>query len=295
MNWAHVHTFLAVARTGQILKAARQLNLNHATVGRQVTALEQSLGARLIDRQNQGCTLTPAGEALLVAAEKAESELLRVGSEISGTAATISGVVRVGAPEGLGNYFLSQELASLSASHPELVVQLLPLPRTFSLSRREADIAVTLERPLQGKLSVQKLTDYTLSVYASENYLERTGEIEQERDLAGRLFITHVDELVYSKALEYAKALGQLMTRRFECGSVVAQMEAVRAGHGVGILHDYAARRFPELRRLLSGIRFTRSYWLIAHPDTHNVRRVRAVIDHITTTVRADRGKFTRE
>jgi hypothetical protein len=49
---------------------------------------------------------------------------------------------------------------------------------------------------LQGKLSVQKLTDYTLSVYASENYLERTGEIEQERDLAGRLFITHVDELV---------------------------------------------------------------------------------------------------
>jgi len=60
-------------------------------------------------------------------------------------------------------------------------------------------------------------------------------------------------------------------------------------------LADYAARRFPELRRLLSGIRFTRSYWLIAHPDTHNVRRVRAVIDHITTTVRADRGKFTRE
>jgi DNA-binding transcriptional LysR family regulator len=102
MNWAHVHTFLAVARTGQILKAARQLNLNHATVGRQVMALEQSLGARLIDRQNQGCTLTPAGEALLVAAEKAESELLRVGSEISGTAATISGVVRVGAPDGLG-------------------------------------------------------------------------------------------------------------------------------------------------------------------------------------------------
>src|ERR1700722_4179188 len=221
MNWAHVHTFLAVARTGQILKAARQLNLNHATVGRQVMALEQSLGARLIDRQNQGCTLTPAGEALLVAAEKAESELLRVGSEISGTAATISGVVRVGAPDGLGNYFLSQELASLS--------------------RREADIAVTLERPSQGKLSVQKLTDYTLSVYASENYLERTGEIEQERDLVGRLFITHGDELVYSKALEYAKALGQLMTRRFECGSVVAQWR--RCARGMALASFMTTRR----------------------------------------------------
>src|SRR3984957_7838375 len=241
MNWAHVHTFLAVARTGQILKAARQLNLIHATVGRQVMALEQSLGARLIDRQNQGCPLTPAGEALLVAAEKAESGLLRGGSEISGTAATISGVVRVGAPDGLGNYFLSQELASLSASHPELVVQLFPLPRVFSLSRREADIAVTLERPSQGNLSVQKLTDYTLSVYASENYLERTGEIEQERDLVGRLFITHGDELVYSKALEYAKALGQLMTRRFECGSVVAQWR--RCARGMALASFMTTRR----------------------------------------------------
>ena len=295
MNWEHVHTFLAVARNGQILKAARQLNINHATVGRQVTALEQSLGARLIERQNQGCYLTAAGEALLVAAEKAESELLRAGSEISGTAATISGVVRVGAPDGLGNYFLSHELAALSTHHPKLVVQLLPLPRTFSLSRREADVAVTLERPSQGNLLVQKLTDYTLSVYASESYLEQTGDIEQERDLDGRLFITHVDEFVYSKALEYSKAVGQLMTRRFECGSVVAQMEAIRAGHGIGILHDYAARRFPELRRLLPGIRFTRSYWLLSHPDTNHIRRIRAVIEHITTAVRSDRGIFARD
>ena len=180
MNWEHINTFLAVARTGQILKASRRLKLNHATVGRQVTALEASLGTRLLEWQNQGCTLTPAGEALMVAAEKAESEFLRVTSEISGTAAAISGIVRIGAPDGLGNYFLAQELASLSTLHPDLVVQLLPLPRTFSLSRREADIAITLDRPSQGRLLVQKLTDYTLSVYAAEDYLDRAGDIEKE-------------------------------------------------------------------------------------------------------------------
>lgn len=294
MNWAYVQTFLAVARTGQILSASRRLKLNHATVGRQVTALEASLGTRLLDRQKQGCTLTPAGEALLAAAEKAESEFLRAGAELSGKAATISGVVRVGAPDGLGNYFLSEELAALSARHPELVVQLLPLPRTFSLSRREADIAITLDRPSQPKLLVQKLTDYTLSVYAAASYLERTGPVETEGDLVGHLFITHVDDLAYSRALDYAETLGRLMSRRFECGSVVAQLEAVSAGHGVGILHDYVAERRPELRQLLPLKRFTRSYWLVAHPDTHNIRRVKAVTEHIAAAVRSSRASFDK-
>ncbi|QEN87636.1 LysR family transcriptional regulator [Labrys sp. KNU-23] len=292
MNWDHVRIFLAVARSGQLLGAARQLGLNHATVGRQLTALEETFGARLVERQTQGCTLTAAGEALLVAAEKAESEFLRVGALVSGTTAEISGTVRVGAPDGLGNYFLSHELGALAARHPELVVQLVPLPRTFSLSRREADIVVTLDRPVQGRLMVKKLTDYTLSVYASRRYLEASAPIASEEDLAGHLFVTHVDDLVYSRALDYAETLGRLMRRRFECGSVVAQMEAVRAGHGIGILHDYAARQYPELTRLLPGTRFTRSYWLVSHPDTHNTRRVAAVADHITARVRAERANF---
>lgn len=295
MDWDRIRIFLAVARAGQILGAARRLGLNHATVGRQLTALEEDLGAKLVDRQTNGCSLTAAGEALLGAAERAESEFLKVGSQLAGTQEAISGTVRVGAPDGLGNYFLADELGALAARHPELVIQLVPLPRTFSLSRREADIVITLDRPKQGRLIVTKLTDYTLSVYAAQDYLERSGAIEEEADLAGHLFVTHVEDFVYSRALDYAAALGRMMSRRYECGSVVGQMEAVRAGHGVGILHDYAARRHPELRRLLPGIRFVRSYWLISHPDTHETRRVQEVHRTITARVRAARRHFEAE
>jgi len=83
------------------------------------------------------------------------------------------------------------------------------------------------------------------------------------------------------------------MNRHYECGGVVAQMEAVRGGHGVGILHDYAARRFPELKRLLPEIRFVRNYWLVSHPDTHHTRRVSEVHAHIVASVRAARREFT--
>jgi DNA-binding transcriptional LysR family regulator len=250
-----------VARAGQILKASKSLRLNHATVARQLTALERSLNARLLERHTSGCTLTSAGEALVAAAERAESEFLKVGSSIGGAAEAITGTVRVGAPDGLGNYFLADRLGALATKHPGLVVQLVPLPRTFSLSSREADITITLDRPKQGKLIF-------------------------------RLFVTQVEDFAYSRALDYASVLGRLMSRRYECGSVVAQMEAVRGGHGVGILHDYVAQRYPELRRLLPDIRFVRNYWLTSHPDTHETRRVQEVHRFITASVKAARSSF---
>ena len=293
MNWDRIRIFLAVARAGQLLGAAQALGLNHATVGRQLTALEVELGSRLVERQTQGCGLTAAGEALLESAERVESELLQAGARLSGATAAVSGTVRVGAPDGLGNYVLARELGVLANRHPDLTIQLVPLPRTFSLSRREADIVVTLDRPKQGRLIVKKLTDYSLSVYAAESYLAELGPITGVADLEGRLFVTHVEDFVYSRALDYAAELGRLMKRHYECGSVVAQMEAVRAGHGIGILHDYAAVQFPELQRLLPKLRFTRTYWLMSHPDTHTTRRVAEVYRHVVEAVAAKRQVFT--
>lgn len=292
MDWDRFRIFLAVARQGQILAAARQLGLNHATVGRQLTALERELGTKLIERRTTGSELTAAGRELMQAAEAAESAFLRAGTAVSNQTETISGTVRVGVPDGLGNYFLADALAGFAAEHPDLVIQLVPLPRTFSLSQREADIAITLDRPKQGRLVIKKLTDYTLSVYAARRYIARFGMVNSEADLIDRLFVTHIEDLIYSRALDYAARLGKLMKRRFECGSVVAQMEAVRHGHGIGILHDYATENVPDLVRLLPEIRFTRNYWMLQHPDTKDTRSVAAVADHITRIVRAARDRF---
>jgi DNA-binding transcriptional LysR family regulator len=228
----------------------------------------------------------------MASAERVETEIVQASANLSGSVATVSGSVRVGAPDGLGNYFLASRLGALAGRHPDLTVQLVPLPRTFSLSRREADIVVTLDRPKQGKVVVRKLTDYSLSLYASQSYIEEFGPIVDQTGLAGRLFVTHVEDFAYSRALDYAAEIGKMMKRHYECGSVMAQMEAVRAGTGIGVLHDYAASQFPELKRILPGIRFTRSYWLMSHPDTHHTRRVAAVYGHIVESVRLARESF---
>lgn len=292
MDWDKVRIFLEVARTGQILGAAKRLKLNHATVARQLTALEKDLKTKLLNRQTTGSSLTPAGVALLAAAERAESELLRVGSQLSSAADKIAGTVRIGAPDGLGNYFLADKLGAFAADNPDLVIQLVALPRTFSLAKREADMVVTVERPDEGKLICTKLTDYTLSFYASDDYLARSPAIRKVSDLSEHLLITYIHDIIFSRALDYASTLSELITRRFECGSVIGQLEAVRAGHGVGILHDYAAQRYPELRRILPADCFTRTYWLISHPDTHDTRRVREIRRYIVGKVREARKQF---
>lgn len=289
MNWERVRVFLAVARSGQMLAAARSLGLNHATVGRQMAALEEELQCKLIERRVNGCTLTAAGEAMLATAERVESEFLQFESGLAGT---IHGTVRIGAPDGLGNYFLAPRLAALSARHSQLLVQLMPVTRNFSLSRREVDIVIGLDRPTHGNLIIQKLTDYTLSFYASHDFLAEHGPIERIEDLVDHPYITYVDDSLTAPSMNYGRVIAASMPRRFECGGILGQIEAVRAGCGVAIVNDYAAIEQPKLQRILPDFQFLRSYWLISHPDTHGSHRVTAVRRHIADSVGNSREKF---
>ena len=291
-DWDDLRFFLAVARAGRLTVAARRLEADHTTVSRRISSLEKALQAKLFERKPQGYTLTEQGERLLAKAESMESQALAVASEIGGSDFALSGTVRIGAPDGLGTYFLAPELGRLAERHPALTLQLVALPRTFSLSKREADIAITLEQPTEGRLVSRKLTDYRLSLYASEDYLRRHGPIAEQADLAGRTLVTYVPDLLYSPLHDYFSGLEKVTARRFECASVVAQMEAVRAGAGIGILHDYAVGRFPELRRILPDIAYSRTYWLVTHAEVRSLRRVEEVHDFILDRVRANRGLF---
>lgn len=291
-DWNDLRFFLAVARTGRLTVAARQLEADHTTVSRRISALEHALKTKLFERRPQGYSLTEEGERLLSKAETMESQALAVASEIGGSDLALSGTVRVGAPDGFGTYFLARELGALAERHPGLTLQLVALPRTFSLTKREADIAITLEQPTEGRLVSRKLTDYRLRLYASQDYLDRHGPIRDASDLAGKTLVTYVPDLLYSPVLDYFSSFEKHTSRRYECASVVAQVEAVRAGAGLGVLHDYALRSFPELRVVLPEISFLRTYWLVTHSDDRALRRVEEVQSFIVARVKANRGLF---
>jgi len=291
MNWDDVRVFLAVARNGQILAAARSLGLNHATVARRLTALETALGSTLFIRSTTGSDLSGDGERFLVHAERMESAMLAAGAE-TGADRTIEGTVRIGAPDGFGVAFLAPRIGELVERHVGLRIELVPVPRAFSLSRREADIAVTLERPREGRLVTRKLTDYRLALYAAQSYLDRHGSPASLADLAGHRLVGYVEDLLYSSSLDYTGGYLKDWRSSVAVSSAMGQVEAVRSGAGIGILHAFMARRDAGLVPILPEHALTRAYWTVMHEDLRGLRRVVLVSDFLAEIVARDRHLF---
>ncbi len=292
MNWDDLRIFLAVARAGQILGAARRLGLNHATVSRRVATLEEALGTKLFRRLTTGSELTPAGERLLALAERMEAEALAAAAEIGGEGDSVAGTVRIGAPDGFGVAYLAPRLGALAQRHPALTVQLVPVPRSFSLSRREADIAITTERPTEGRLVAQKLVDYTLGLYASQSYAEAHGLPRTTAQLSEHRLVGYVPDLVINPSLDYAGEFSANWTPRFMISSALGQAEAVRAGAGIGILHAFIARAMPELVAIEAIPPVRRAYWLVYHESMRGLTRIKAVSDFVVQSVERDRLLF---
>lgn len=292
MNWDDVRIFLAVARAGQILSASRRLELNHATVGRRVAALEAALQAKLLIRRTNGCDLTPEGEAFLQAAERMEAEMLEARTTVGMTDAEVSGTVRIGATDGYGVAFLAPRLGKLTELHAGLKIQLVPVPLSFSLSRREADILITVDRPDTGRLITRKLVDYKLALYASKSYIAAHGMPENEDALKQHRLIGYVEDLIISPRLHYRSDFARDWESDFEISAVLGQVEAVRGGAGIGILHKFLAKPHRDLVPVLEHRQVERSYWIVYHESLRNIRRIKTVVDFIAEETERNKKLF---
>ena len=294
-NWNDLRAFLAVARTARLTTAAARLGMDHTTVGRRISALEAGLGARLFDRSPQGYALTAHGERLMPTAERIETLALTAAADLGEADQAIGGVVRIGAPEGFGSYVLAPLMAPLADSHPGLDIQLIAISGVLSLSKREADIAVTLSAPREGRLVSRKLTDYGLSLYAAPAYLDARPPIRTRADMQGQRFVGYIEDLLYSPELDYMQAPDVDIHVSVQSSNLIAQLQATLAGAGLCVLPDFIATKQPGLVRVLpDAVHLERSLWLVVHADLRNLARIRVVTDMIAASVRADRDLFKR-
>lgn len=290
-DWDDVRFFLAVVRSGTLTLAARRLKTDHTTVGRRVTALERALKARLLDRRPSGCTLTAQGERFLPKAEAMEAVATRAHEDIAGSDIALSGMVRIGAPDGFGSFFLAPRIKGFCERHPELEVQIVAMPRVFSLSKREADLAIGLSRPAEGRLISRKLSDYTLGLYASRGYLENARPILTRSGLAGHNFISYIDDLIFSPELDYIPQISREIRPQLKSSNLIAQMQATISGAGICVLPHFMTTNEPRLLPILPNkVELTRTFWLIVHADQQNLARIRSTADYISTLVQADRS-----
>ncbi|WP_419905120.1 LysR family transcriptional regulator [Kiloniella sp.] len=294
MDWDDAKYFLAIAREGQMLGAAKRLKVSQAKLSRRITSLEEAIGTRLLDRSTSGCRLTENGAAMFETAEKIEAEFLQGLSRLKRSDSEISGTIRIGAPDGFGVAFLAPRLSRFTQAFPQLNIQLVPVSRYFSLSQREADIAIMIGRPDKGRLRVKRLSDYSLGLYAARSYLEKAGHPNSLADIKDHTLIGYVEDLIYTPALNYSSEFLRDWRSTIEVSTAMGQFEAVRSGAGIGILHDFMAISNPDLIPLFPEHFITRQYWTVWHEDMRIAKRVSAVADLLDRLVLESKSCFIR-
>jgi DNA-binding transcriptional LysR family regulator len=292
-EWTHLQTFLTLARTHRLASAGRRLRADHSTVSRHISALEERLSVMLFDRREDGFFLTAEGERLFQATEQMEGLLLDARNDIAGKNLRLTGAVRIGAPDGLGMGYLASRLALLATRHPGLVIELVAIPRVFNLTKREADIAISLTRPARGRLIGRKVLDYSLRLFASKEYLATHPPIEKPADLLNHPLIGYIEDLTDLPELNYLHQIHPDLKPAFASSTVTVQMEAIRAGGGIGILPGFIAHSDEKLGCVLKdSVCVRRSFWLTTHVDLHRLTRIRVISDFIADQMRAEADLF---
>ncbi|MFX0545780.1 LysR family transcriptional regulator [Roseovarius sp. S1116L3] len=287
-QWDDLRIFLAVARLESLSAAGRVLKIDPATVGRRITRLEEALRAPLFARSPQGYALTGEGQRLMGHAARAEQEMTAAFEDLSGQGAQLSGQIRLGSPDGSANFLLPQVCAQIVEQNPDLEVQIVALPRVFNLSRREADMAIAVSAPLAGRLSVQKVTDYRLSLVASRDYLRNSAPINSVEDLRDHRIVGYIQDMIFDKELDYMAEAG-LPRVDLASNSVSVQFSWIRQGAGIGIVHDFSIPFGQGLVRVLPHeVSLTRSFYLIRHVDDRRLDRLNRFAEALAAGMRRE-------
>ena len=297
LNWNDLKFFLEVARTKTASLASRRLGVDYTTVSRRISALEKSLNTLLFAQsKHAGYVLTPDGERLQEHAEVVENAMFLALEGVVDSSGELSGRIRLGCTEGLGGHFLAPHLARFQKKHPQINIDVLAVPHFINLSKREADIAISLERPGKGPYVSSKLCDYRLKLYATPQYLEKNPPITSAKDLNRHAFVSYVEDLTFSEELHYLQYYLNRPKTPLCFTGVLGQYQAALAGQHLSILPCFIVGDDPRLVEVLGDeVMVTNSFWISCHEDLRSLRRVRALWDYLKKVAEQERALLLGE
>lgn len=290
MDWTDLRYFAAVGRLGTLAGAARELGVNHSTVFRRLNALESELGVKLFERLPTGYALTTPGEEMLATATRVEEEITALDRRISGRDYRLSGPIRVTTTDTLGLSFVQPYLYRFHQQYPGIQVELVISNEFFSLSKREADIAIRPTRTPPEELVGRKLSDIAWAVYGSKEYLKGRRKPRKREDLAGHALVRGDDSLGTLAAERWLRRHGAQAEVACRTNSIMAQVAAAKAGFGLAVLPCFVADTAVDLVRVLPpDADLVSQLWLLTHRDLRHTARIRAFMEFMAGAVARDR------
>jgi DNA-binding transcriptional LysR family regulator len=289
MEWQDLRILLAIARTGSVVAAGRELAVAHTTVSRRLAALEQDRPA-LFMRAPSGLVPTPEGEALLERARGVENAMQALDRRITELSGRLEGTVRVATNLAWGEW-MAPVLGRLRERAPGLTLHVQISNALVDLARHEADVAVRVlppgRSPSWSNVVARKLVSAGFALFGAARYFERRGERGRPiDDLSGHEVITYSGNFPWQPGEALLEAAGARVRAVMTTNHPHGAIEAVAAGIGLAVVPCFLGHA-RGLLQLTSPLDHEDAFVAFA-PDMQQVPRVRAVIDAIVDAVRAD-------
>jgi DNA-binding transcriptional LysR family regulator len=268
---------LAIGKAGTLLGGARSLGIDHSTAFRRLNALERKLGVRLFERAREGYVPTAAGEATIAAAGRVDEEIVALERKLAGADLRPSGVVRVTLTD-TGIDLLTPIFAEFRKAHPQIALEIAIANQFFTLSRRDADIAIRPSVAAPEDLIAHRIAEVATAIYAAPSYLAAS----KRRALSDHVWAGPDESLAHLGSARWLER--QIASERvvYRANSLVALQAAARAGVGVAPLPCYLGDRDPALVRVHGPVpAMAASMWVLIHPDLRRMVRIRAFVDFV--------------
>jgi DNA-binding transcriptional LysR family regulator len=284
IDWDDLRYFLALARQGSLSGAARALHTTQPTMGRRLVALEQRLATQLFQRMPLGLVLTEAGHAILAHAAAMEEEALAASRLIAGRTAGLSGRIRMTTTEWIGRHILSPLVAQFCSRHPDVTIEMTVDANLLNIARRDADIAIRMQRFDQENIVQRKVADAPFDLFASPSYLARARQPDFERRGVGSALVLPEQALggMLGEAAWVQRHLGEAKVA-FRSDSRECQGAVAAAGAGLVVLPTFLGANWPGLVSVAAPEPVPgKEVWLGLHGDSRHILRVRALADHLS-------------
>ncbi|MCH8536682.1 MAG: LysR family transcriptional regulator [Alkalimonas sp.] len=281
--WQGISEFVAVAEQHSFTEAAKQLDCSVAQVSRNVTALEQRLGLKLLFRSTRSVTLTKEGELYLQHCRHLVYSLTEANQAVAELSTSPRGQLRITAPVYYGEHRIAPLLHQFLQQYPELELHLQLSNQRLDLIQGSFDLAIRLGQLEDSSLMARRLTARQLHLVAAPAYLRQFGQPADLAELSQHSCLPGT--LDHWRFWEAGKSVNFRPRGRVQCNSGLALLDAAKRGLGLVQLPDYYVHQpliQGELMELLPDNRpDAEGIWALYPKNRHLTTKVQLVIDYL--------------
>jgi molybdate transport repressor ModE-like protein len=280
MDWNHVTLLKAVATSGSLADAARQMKISTATAARWIDALETSVGTRLIRRGRNGSQPTAAGKAFLNLAETASAAVQAFERKVASLDADVPPKrFQISATEPVVADMLAPALCNLPLT---MQLELVSSTSIANLDDLDVDLAVRMFRPSGNALVARKIATARMGLFASPGFLRKRRPESLDLSCEPLLMVTpRYGDIAETR---WARSHGLTENVRLYCSSSRALLLAAQSGAGIAIAAAFQAKKLGLVEIPCPPIP-PREFWLVAHRDTRHSRPMRLLKEWIVHTI----------